>query len=75
MFGTKKGNINARLEEGRSWVRSLEADVKLTQTEADTKEEEITKLTQERTDLDTQIEEGTQVANNFKKMLVMDNKD
>jgi len=71
----KKGNITGLLAEGRSWVGKLEAEVKITKTEADKKEEEITKLTQERQDLDKLVEEGTEVAANFKNMLLMKDED
>ena len=71
MFGKRKGNIAARLEEGRTWIKSLEEEVKITQAESNDKNDQIVKLTLQRTDLDEQIKEGQQVANNFKELLVM----
>lgn len=71
MFGSKK-SIGECLESGRSWVRELDEAVKVTEAEAEVKNEEVIKLTQECMDLEKTIEEGAKVASNFKKMLVMD---
>ena len=71
MFGNKKGNVAGVLTEGRAWVTKLENELKITKGEVKAKDIEINVLTRERDTLTIVINEGAEVAENFKNMLGM----
>ena len=74
MFGTKKGNVAGALAKGRAWVTELEDELKITKGEVKAKDAEIVVLTRERDTLSVVINEGAEVAENFKNMLGMNKK-
>ena len=71
MFGNKKGNVAGVLTKGRAWVTELENELKITKGEVKAKEAEIATLSRERDTLSVVINEGAEVAENFKNMLGM----
>ena len=74
MFGRKTGSIGEVLEEGRSWVTSLETAIEKTEEVVSEVNDEIFNLETKRTILDESITEGKTVTQNFKNMLGMNKK-